>query len=202
MGGRSRAAAQLLAGQGFNEVVNLQGGIQAWNGQKAGGPAEMGMVFFRGDETPMEIISLAYGMEEGLRSFYEILAERSREPALSSLLSKLAGVEVGHKHKLHRLYLTLVPEAGNEKEFEEKVISRAMEGGSTTEEFMERNRSAMESTSDVLSLAMMIETQALDLYMRVAQKSSHERTQTVLHELAEDEKAHLSTLGRLLETKI
>lgn len=183
-------------------MVNLQGGIKAWNGQKAAGPAEMGMTLFKGNETPTEIISLAYGMEEGLRSFYQTLADSSRDSAVTALLSKLAGVEVGHKHKLHQLYLTLVPDAGELKDFEDKVISRAMEGGFTTEEFMERNRPAMESVSDVLSLAMMIETQALDLYMRVAQNSSHERTRTVLHELAEDEKAHLSTLGRLLETKI
>jgi rubrerythrin len=182
-------------------VLNLQGGIKAWNGQKAAGPAEMGMMVLTGNETPMQILVLAYGMEEGLRGFYQILAERSRDSAVSALLSKLAGVEEGHKHKLHRLYLTLVPGAGELTAFEEKVIAGAMEGGFTTEEFLERNRPAMESTSDVLSLAMMIETQALDLYLRYAQKSSHERTKTVLHELAEDEKAHLSTLGRLLETK-
>lgn len=30
VGGRSRAAAQLLAGKGFKEVYNLKGGIKAW----------------------------------------------------------------------------------------------------------------------------------------------------------------------------
>jgi sulfur-carrier protein adenylyltransferase/sulfurtransferase len=201
VGGRSRAAAQLLAGQGFKGVVNLQGGIKAWNGIKAFGPKEMGTILFRGDETPMEVICMGYGLEEGLRGFYEILAQKSRDSAISSLFSALAGMEAGHKHKLHKLYLSLVPEAGDPKDFEEKVIAGAMEGGFTTEEFMEQNRPAMESTSDVLSLAMMIETQALDLYIRVVPKTRHEWTKSVLHELAQEEKAHLSTLGRLLETK-
>ena len=201
MGGRSRAAAQLLAGQGFSGVVNLQGGIKAWNGAKATGPVEMGMGFFRGNESSEEILPLAYGMEEGLRSLYESLAQGSKDPAVSGLFSRLAGLEEAHKHKLHRLYSTLVPEASDGEAFEEGVVSRAMEGGFTTEEFLERNRSALEGPSEVFSLAMMIEAQALDLYMRVAQKSTHEGTRKVLHELAEDEKAHLSTLGRMLETK-
>ena len=38
VGGRSRAAAQFLSGQGFNEVYNLSGGIKKWQGVKAGGP--------------------------------------------------------------------------------------------------------------------------------------------------------------------
>jgi len=64
VGGRSRAAAQLLAGKGFKDVYNLQGGIQAWEGLTAFGPAEIGMALLRGDETSKEIIVLAYGMEE------------------------------------------------------------------------------------------------------------------------------------------
>ncbi|MGD8541438.1 MAG: rhodanese-like domain-containing protein, partial [Desulfobacteraceae bacterium] len=37
IGGRSRVAAQLLAGRGFREVFNLKGGIEAWKGFTAEG---------------------------------------------------------------------------------------------------------------------------------------------------------------------
>jgi hypothetical protein len=63
VGGRSRAAAQILTGKGFKTVYNLKGGIKAWNGHSAAGPAEMGMMLLKGDERPAEIIILAYGME-------------------------------------------------------------------------------------------------------------------------------------------
>ena len=43
---------------------------------------------------------------------------------------------------------------------------------------------------------MMIETQALDLYLRFAQKSGAEAVRAVLYRLADEEKAHLKTLGR------
>jgi rubrerythrin len=43
---------------------------------------------------------------------------------------------------------------------------------------------------------MMIETQALDLYLRFAQKSVAEAVRAVLYRLADEEKAHLKALGR------
>ncbi len=49
---------------------------------------------------------------------------------------------------------------------------------------------------------MMLETQGLDLYLRFADKSTHAQTKQVLFKVAEEEKAHLAALGRLLEEKI
>jgi len=46
---------------------------------------------------------------------------------------------------------------------------------------------------------MMIETQALDLYLRMAAASSNEETQKVLYRIGEEEKIHLGMLGRLLD---
>ena len=54
----------------------------------------------------------------------------------------------------------------------------------------------------VLDLAMMLEAQALDLYLRFAGKSSDERTQKVLFSIADEEKAHLGSLGDLIDKKI
>lgn len=199
MGGRSRAAAQLLAGQGYEEVYNLKGGIKAWQGAKAVGPADMGMVLLRGDETEAEVILLAYGLEEGLRGFYEAMTKNMDAAAVKDLLSGLAGIEVNHKTRLYNLYATLENGIPDQTTFEGKAISGWMEGGFTTEEFLERNRPMLESVSDVLSMAMMLETQALDLYMRYSRKSHESKSRRVLHELAEEEKAHLSSLGKLLE---
>jgi rubrerythrin len=54
----------------------------------------------------------------------------------------------------------------------------------------------------VLDVAMMLETQALDLYLRFAEKSTDEQTQNVLFSIADEEKAHLSSLGDLMDKKI
>jgi rubrerythrin len=53
----------------------------------------------------------------------------------------------------------------------------------------------------VLDLAMMLETQALDLYLRFAHKSVDSQSQEVLFKLADEEKSHLEALGQLVEKK-
>ncbi|MBW2011586.1 MAG: sulfurtransferase [Deltaproteobacteria bacterium] len=201
MGGRSRAAAQLMAGSGFKEVYNLKGGIKAWQGGTAVGPAEMGMSFLRGDETSEEIILLAYGMEEGLRDFYETLAEEIDDSEVVGVLTKLAKVETKHKQNLFDLYLTLDPSVADRETFESDILSKAMEGGFTTDEFLEENRDSMQTVPDVLNIAMMLETQALDLYMRYAQKAENEKSKSILLGIAEEEKGHLAGLGQLMEER-
>ena len=48
---------------------------------------------------------------------------------------------------------------------------------------------------------MMLETQALDLYLRFARRCDNRPTQTILLAVADEEKVHLRRLGRLLEEK-
>jgi rubrerythrin len=201
MGGRSRAAAQLLSGQGFKDVYNLSGGIHAWQGLTAAGPQEMGMAPLKGNETPAQIAVMAYGLEQGLADFYLQVAGTTEEEDVVGLLKNLAGIEKKHKEKVFNLYRTLDPAVTDKESFESQTVSPMMEGGFTTEEFLEHNREAMQTVEGVLNMAMMLETQGLDLYMRYAQKSEDEKSKHVLFEIAEDEKAHLDALGRLMEEK-
>lgn len=198
IGGRSRAAAQYLSGQGFRDVYNLKGGIAAWQGGKAAGPAEVGMGYLTGNESVKEVLSLAYGMEQGLAEFYGLLSGIGENKKVRNLLSNLIGIEEKHREKLYRLYVSVEPGSTRE-ELEREALSGVMEGGFTTEEFLERNRAMLDTPNHILSLAMMLETQAFDLYMRYAQKAKDQESRKVLHEIAEEEKSHLASLGRLLD---
>jgi rubrerythrin len=201
MGGRSRAAAQFLAGQGFEEVYNLKGGIAAWQGLKAFGPAEMGMIPLRGNEKPQEVIVLAYGMEQGLADFYSKVSTLTHDLEAGEMIGKLVLIEEKHKDKLFALYQTLEPSTLDRKLFEDRVVSGVMEGGFTGEEFLEKNRLLLDTVENLLGLAMMLEAQALDLYTRYAQKVEDVQSRSVLHEIAEEEKGHLATLGALVEAR-
>ena len=75
-----------------------------------------------------------------------------------------------------------------------------MEGGFNTARFLEENRSLMGNTADILSLAMMLETQALDLYLHYSHGAGDQESGKVLFSIAEDEKAHLRALGEMMET--
>lgn len=205
VGGRSRTAAQLLINQGFDEVFNLQGGIQAWEQQTAFGPLEMHLRFVRGDESPKEVIGVAFEMEEGLRLFHQRMKDTTTDPGLSELLTHLIRAEESHKRTLAGLLeeLTgdsLAPE-GVAGEIPDGTGGRVMEGGLNMDEFMERNRPFLSSVAGYLDIAMMIEVQALDLYLRMANESRDPQTRDVLRKIAEEEKAHLAILGRFMDEK-
>lgn len=199
VGGRSRVAAQLLSGHGFKEVYNLKGGILAWKGRKASGPVESGMLYLKGDESVEDVIVLAYSMEEGLRSFYISMAKKFKGNESANMLEKLASIEITHKQKLLEIYKKLDATVKDREAFELKIVSQAMEGGLTTEEFINQYRPVLETVSGVLTTAIIIETQALDLYMRYAERMKDDKSKSILYDIAEEEKVHLKELGKLLD---
>ncbi len=202
IGGRSRVAAQMLSGFGFTEVYNLAGGIKAYQGQKAAGPQELNLDLVRGDETAAEITVLAGGMERALQLFYETMQGRTQDRELKELLGQLARVEERHRQKLLELYRRLEPEGQDLPASSGAAASETLEGGFNFKEFMERNEPFMDTLPHVLDLAMMLETQALDLYLRLAHRCANHPTQTILFAIADEEKVHLASLGRLLEEKL
>ena len=202
MGGRSQAAAQLLSGLDFKEIYNLQGGIKAWQGETADGPQELNLDMVRGDETPSEMIALAYGMELGLGVFYQNLTETTQDADLKALFGKLAEIEGHHKQRLFDLLSEIEPPGMDMAAYEADIRPAILEGGYQLDAFLEQNKAFLQTVSGVLDLAMMLETQALDLYMRFADKSSDAGSQQVLFTLADEEKAHLEALGQLIDEKV
>lgn len=159
------------------------------------------MVSLKGDETPREIIILSYAMEQGLREFYSALALEALDHEVAGMLTKLGNIEETHKQRLFDLYRTLEPGGVGREAFESKTVPLMMEGGFTTDEFLEKHRPVMQSVPDVIGIAMMLEAQALDLYLRYSRKTEDPKSKSVLFGIAEEEKAHLATLGRLIEDK-
>ena len=201
IGGRSRVAAQLLSGRGFQEVYNLSGGIKAYRGDKASGPQELNLDMVRGDESPEEMLKLAFGLEQALEIFYDKCLEQAEDKDLKDLFTKLEHVEAVHKKKIYDRYAALVENAPDMAAFEADMTSDVMEGGFQVKDFLAANQPWLKSLNEVLELAMMLETQALDLYMRFAEKSQEEGTKQVLFTLADEEKAHLKSLSRLFDEK-
>jgi len=191
IGGRSKVAAQLLSGKDFASVFNLSGGIKAWEGRQAKGPEEAGLEFFTGQEEFADGVSLAYAMEDGLQEFYRILADRAQDEEQRKLYLRLVGFEDKHKARLLAEYqqshgADQVP-AGN--------LSGVMEGGRSVQDFVKRVEALIRNQRDILELAMMLETQALDLYSRMAQKSENKESGKLFLRLADEEKMHLSYLA-------
>lgn len=186
-----------MAGRGFKEVYNLSGGIKAWEGKVAEGPVELNMDMVRGDETPVEIIRLAYGMEHSLGEFYKAAKSTARDAEVAELLGTLSDVENKHKTYLIQLGKSIDPFGASAEKLETEVASKMLEGGFDSAEFLQRNERFMQSIPDLLDLSMMVETQALDLYVRFAAKTDNGQTKQVLYKIADEEKGHLAALGEL-----
>ena len=197
IGGRSRIAAQVLAAKGFREVMNLSGGIKAWNSQKAVGPEDQGLSLFSGRESPEETLLTAYSLEEGLREFYLSMAGRVKADNARRLFAKLATIEVKHQDRIFNEYRRLSGAAVSREEFARNVVAPAMEGGLTTQDYLERYQPDLEVPEEVISLAMAIEAQALDLYQRAADRAGTGESGAVLSQIANEERAHLEQLGTL-----
>jgi rubrerythrin len=187
-----------MAGQGFAKVYNLKGGIKAWEGEKAEGPVEFHLDLVRGDETPAEMLRLAYSMEQGLGSFYREIKKGTQDIELSNVLETLAYAEEKHKQYLLARYNELESGKVDQKTFEAQLSSTyTMEGGFDTQELLRQNRQFVESVPSLLDLSMMLETQSLDLYLRFAGKIESASTKEVLYRISDEEKSHLQVLGRL-----
>ncbi|MGD9817710.1 MAG: rhodanese-like domain-containing protein [Desulfomonilaceae bacterium] len=197
IGGRSRVAAQMLAGKDFQKVFNLTGGIKAWNGTLAQGPQELKMDLIKGDETPVDVVALAYSMEQNLGSFYRLAQGKVSDPKVTNLLASLASIEEKHKDFLVDLYQKLESESESRQTLETKSSNTIMEGGFDTNLFLQQNEKFLEAESDILDLAMMLETQALDLYLRFASRMNNVDSQATLNKIADEEKQHLKALGSL-----
>lgn len=198
IGGRSRVAAQMLSGKGFSEILNLTGGFKAWNGEAAVGPMDKGLELFDGSETLEEILKVAYSLEMGLREFYLSMQNKVEESEVKGLFAKLAEIEVHHEQRILDEYNQVAGSALSREEFEKQVTVRAMEGGLTTEEYTALFQPDWNSVQDILGMAMTIEAQALDLYIRAAATCAGSSKEALLR-IAGEEKTHLRLLGEMAD---
>ena len=200
IGGRSRIAAQMLAGNGFDNVYNISGGFKTWKGEAAVGKEDLGLELFTGDESLEKTLVVAYSLEAGLGDFYVSMIPRVKNKDAQNIFQKLSEIEVKHQNRIFNEYIRLSGKPVSREAFEENMVHTAVEGGLTTEEYTNLFQPDWESLSDIIGLAMSIEAQALDLYLRAALRSPDPESRKVLVQIGDEERAHLKRLGKLMET--
>lgn len=192
-------AAQMLAGKGFDNVINVTGGIKAWDSNVAFGSEEMGIELLTGKESIEETLIAAYSLEAGLRDFYVSMIEAVKQNDIKNLFQKLSEIELKHQDRIFDEYLQIAGKQVSRELFDNDLVVKAVEGGLTTDEYMQLFKPDMESAVDIISLAMSIEAQALDLYTRAADRSEDPRSKDALKKIAEEERSHLEQLGKLID---
>ena len=190
----------MLSGKGFKNVYNVAGGIKAWQSRTAVGPQDLGVDVFEGSDAPEDVLTVAYSLEQGLRAFYLTMGEKAENAEVKALFTKLSEIGVKHMESIVRTYQKLGHAQTTGDQFEGMAKKKAMEGGLTTEEYLDLFKPDLSSPVEVVSLAMSIEAQALDLYQRMGDRLSSEAARAVVLKIADEEKAHLASLGRLMES--
>jgi rhodanese-related sulfurtransferase/rubrerythrin len=201
-GGRSRVAAQLLSGQGFENIINVAGGFNSWASGTAFLGEEKGLALFEGVTSVETALTVAYSLEAGLKEFYESMAGKVDSDPVRQLFHQLSQIEVKHQDRILEQYTELTGQPVTREAFETQKLPEVLEGGLTTEEYANLLMPAYDTVADIIELAMSIEAQALDLYLRASEKAQNEAGKQALLQIANEEKTHLARLGELMEETI
>lgn len=200
-GNRSRSAAALLLTEGFDRVASMEGGITAWNGQTAAGDYREGLYLLEDRETPEELISLAWSLEEGSLMFYEKAEEIASDGAARELLLRLAGAEERHKSNIYDAYRMTVGEDAPDFRADQ-TLRGIMEGGVQVEEALNFLKGEDRTVRDLIEVSMEMETNALDLYIKMLRQIERSDVREIFALLIKEEKHHLSMLGKLLDERV
>lgn len=180
-------------------MYNLSGGMKAWNNEIAIGSQDLGLELFSGKENAEETIIIGFGLEHGLREFYLDMKKRVTSRDAKSLFTKLADIEIQHQKQLLELYQQMTGDTVSMEDFEAKTVQPSMEGGLTTEQYLNIYKTDLESEQEIFSMAMAIEAQALDLYQRAADRAEQNSTKAALQQIANEERAHIARLAKYID---
>ncbi len=132
-------------------------------------------------------------------AFYLSMVPKVTSDNARKVFEKLAAIEVKHQERLLAEYHRISGSAESRNDFEARLVAPAMEGGLTTDEYISLYHPDVNVVVEVVSLAMAIEAQALDLYQRAADRSETQSNKSLLLDIANEERAHLKQLAALLD---
>jgi sulfur-carrier protein adenylyltransferase/sulfurtransferase len=160
-------------------------------GIKAEGDYQLSLDLINPDVEFPDAFALAYAMEDGLQRFYQVLEQEESREELKALYKRLAGFEDLHKERLLKKHQDISSEGISPDQYLTENRD-AIEGGELVKNTPATIVSQMENLIDILGLGMSIETQSLDLYTRLADKSTNDMVKNLFLDLADEEKQHLN----------
>jgi rubrerythrin len=183
----------------------MEGGIRAWKGMVAHGLPEAGMAYFSPAANTEDIVGLAWSLEEGSKFFYQGIAEHfNDDKEAQEMFSWLVSAEENHEKHLLETYETLT---GNKPDFTKlrdkfsgSLSGSVMEGGIQVKEALAWIKD--KGISESLELAIAMEVNAYDLYIKMSRAIEDKQAQKVFEELSEEEQVHLEKLAKLLDTRV
>ncbi len=182
----------------------MEGGIRSWEGIVAEGVPEAGMVHFPDSAGPLDLISLAWVLEDGSGRFYSGVSAMLGEKEPGNIFIELTAAEKHHKDSLAALYSEL---SGSEHggEFPQKSLRNEskgdiMEGGMRVSEALEWCRG--KEIHAIMEIAISLEANSYDLYIKMGRKVEDPSAKRVFEVLSQEEKQHLGKIAGFMDRKI
>lgn len=200
-GNRSNSAAALLVGAGHKNVLNMEGGMMAYNGITASGGPEAGMFCFPESLAPGDLAAVAWFLERGSQEF--LSSVRADAGDAGTLIGELILAKDAHKESLLKLYegLTGLKASGD---FPREVIGlpgdNVMAGCVKTPAAIEWARS--KTASEVLELMLSLEANTLDLYLKLGRMVKSGEARSVFQTLAQEQEVSLNRIAKALESAL
>lgn len=189
-----------MKGLGFERVFSIKGGIDAWRGLRATGEYEAGLHLIEGRKTLKEFISLAWYLEEGTAQFYKTVEGLLDDEAAKKIFESLVKAEERHKSNLLEAYRLQTGSDTWTKQEREDLLSGMMESGISVSEAIAWVKEPERQPQDILEFSMQLETNSLDLYMKISRETDSAEIQGIFKVIIDEEKQHLERLGNLLNS--
>ena len=180
----------------------MEGGIQAWQGITATGPPHQGMFLLAGATVGGDLLRLAGELEEGARLFYEAVGDILTDEYSKRTFQSLAVAEERHRQRLLAACGQLFPETACETPPAGKNAPVFTEGAFRLEDLTAWCREPDREPFAILELAMQVEANSLDFYLKLLAAPEYSSLRGVLEPLLADEKKHLEKLGSLLAREV
>ena len=175
----------------------MTGGINAWNGLVASGAYETGLAYFSHTSRAEEMISLSFALEEGNRAFYVRISQDVKEEEAASIFRLLGQAEERHKGTLRELHARVSGKGGDPAQPEGMEAGKFLEGGAPLGETLEWAKG--KTLEEILELAIAMEANSLDRYLKMGRVVADERSREVFLALSREEQKHLQRMTSLLD---
>lgn len=173
----------------------MSGGIHAWEGLVADGPADAGLSQFEAAGNPAEMAAISWTMEENTRKFYLALSGLVPDSRSSDLFQSLAEAEESHKATLVDLFRDL---SGKQD-----MPDLAQGGPPLLEGGMDLDGTLHwvegKPLEEVLDIVLALETNAYDRYIKMLNIVEDEPSRSVFRSLSDEERKHLDRLTALMD---
>ncbi len=176
---------------------SMAGGIAAWSGLVAEGAYDAGLAYFSRASRTEDLIALSFALEEGNRAFYESMSRDGKEEETASTFRSLCLAEERHKETLRELYARVSGKDGDPPNPEGTGREIFLEGGAPLEETLAWTGGR--TVVEILELAIAMEANALDRYIKMGRAVSDERSREVFLALSAEEQDHLRRMTSLLD---